>query len=199
MIYISLLVEIWKEFHTCFSKEINREIKEALPKFKRPFKKIQKVLIMTLMLVGLGINSGFANEEENEDLSTIFHIYSKGEYVGVISDEEKLEELKEQELQKAASEFENLPLTIGTDLSVIPERVFTAETDDDIVLEKLQEMLSVEAEAIGVSIDGELAFYVNDMATYDEVIRQTEITICYRTRSLTNSKTAQPLLNQYPL
>ena len=78
-------------------------------------------------------------------------------------------------MEKAASEFENLPLTIGTDLSVIPERVFTAETDDDIVLEKLHEMLSVEAEAIGVSIDGELAFYVNDMATYDEVIRELKL------------------------
>ena len=58
---------------------------------------------------------------------------------------------------------------------MIPERVFTAETDDDIVLEKLQEMLSVEAEAIGVSIDGELAFYVNDMATYNEVIRKLKL------------------------
>ena len=36
-------------------------------------------------------------------------------------------------------------------------------------------MLSVEAEAIGVSIDGELAFYVNDMTTYNEVIRKLKL------------------------
>ena len=47
---------------------------------------------------------------------------------------------------------------------MIPERVFTAGTDDELVLGKLQDMLSVEAEAIGISIDGELALYVNDMA-----------------------------------
>ena len=132
-----------------------------------------------------------------QDLLTVFHIYSEGEYVGVISDEEKLEQLKEEELEKAASEFKNLPLTIGTDLSVIPERVFTAETDDDIVLEKLHEMLSVEAEAIGISIDGELAFYVNDMAAYDEVIRELKLQSVSE-KSLTNSKPAKRLLNLYP-
>ena len=153
---------------------------------------------MTMILAGLGINAGFANEEENADLLTIFHIYSNGEYVGVISDEEKLEQMKKEELQKAASEFENFPLTIGTNLSVIPERVFTAETDDDIVLEKLHEMLSVEAEAIGVLIDGELAFYVNDMATYNEVIRKLKLQSVTE-KELNEFEARTALLNLYPL
>lgn len=158
-----------------FKRNKQGETKKELPKFIRPFKKTQKVLVMTMMLAGLGINSGFANEEESNGLLTIFHIYSKGEYVGVIADQEKLEELKKDELEKAASKFKSLPLTIGTDLSVIPERVFTAQTDDDIVLEKLDGMLSVEAKAVGVLIDGEPAFYVKDMNTYNEVIRMLKL------------------------
>ncbi len=142
---------------------------------KRPFKVVSKVMISTLMLVGLGMNAGFTNAAEHTGLSTVFHIYSEGEYVGVLSDEAKLEQLKEEELQKAASEFGNLPLTIGTDLSVIPERVFTVGVNDDIVLEKLQDMLTVEADAIAITIDGELAFYVNDIATYEEVIRRLKL------------------------
>ena len=142
--------------------------------FTSPFKRVKIVLISTFVNRTWG-TIRFCKYSRRAGLSTIFHIYSEGEYVGVISDEEKLEQLKEEELQKAASEFENLPLTIGTDLSVIPERVFTAETDDEPVLEKLQDMLSVEAEAIGVIIDGELAFYVNDMAAYDEVIRKLKL------------------------
>lgn len=30
MIYISLLIEIWREFHTCFSKEISRTKQKEL-------------------------------------------------------------------------------------------------------------------------------------------------------------------------
>ena len=36
-------------------------------------------------------------------------------------------------------------------------------------------MLSVEAEAVGISVDGELAFYVNDQTAYDEVIRKLKL------------------------
>ncbi|MEK5040644.1 peptidoglycan DD-metalloendopeptidase family protein [Sporosarcina sp. FSL K6-3457] len=158
-----------------FTKDKQDETESASSMFKRPFRIVPKIIISTLMLAGLSMNTGFANTDEHTGLLTIFHIYSDGEYVGVLSDEAKLEQLKEEELQKAASEFENLPLTIGTDLSVIPERVFTVGVDDEIVLEKLHDMLSVEAEAIALTIDGELAFYVNDMATYDEVIRELKL------------------------
>ncbi len=158
-----------------FKKSELDKIERTKFSFKRPFSGISKVLVSTLMLVGLGVNAGFASAGDNKGLSTVFHIYSDGEYVGVISDESKLDQLKEEELKKAAFEFENLPLTIGTDLSVIPERVFTAATDDKIVLEKLHEKLSVEAEAVGIIINGELELYVNDMAAYDEVIRKLKL------------------------
>lgn len=158
-----------------FKKNKQDKTESTLSVLKCPFKVIPKVLISTLMLVGLGMNAGFANAGEHSGLSTVFHIYSEGEYVGVLSDDAKLEQLKEEELQKAASEFENLALTVGTDLSVIPERVFTVGVDDDIVLKKLQDILSVEAEAIAITIDAELAFYVNDLATYDEVIRKLKL------------------------
>ncbi|WP_318616556.1 peptidoglycan DD-metalloendopeptidase family protein [Sporosarcina sp. YIM B06819] len=158
-----------------FKKDKQDETERTLSIFERPFRKVLAILISTMMLAGLGMNEGFAISDEHTGLLTIFHIYSDGEYVGVLSDEKKLEQLKAEELQKAASEFENLPLTIATDLSVIPERVFTAEVDDEIVLEKLHDMLSVEAEAVSIIIDGEPAFYVNDMAAYDEVIRKLKL------------------------
>ncbi|WP_203248290.1 peptidoglycan DD-metalloendopeptidase family protein [Sporosarcina beigongshangi] len=158
-----------------FKKNNQDKTEPTLSVTKRPFKVVSTVLISTLMLTGFGTNTGYADTGEDKGLATIFHIYSNGAYIGVLSDEEKLERLKEEELQKAASEFENLPLTIGTDLSVIPERVFTVGADDNTVLEKLQGMLSVEAEAIAITIDEELAFYVNDMAAYDEVIRKLKL------------------------
>lgn len=156
-----------------FFRSMNKRRSESNSSmFTKPFKKVRIVLISTLLLIALGVQSGFANTILDSGLSTVFHVYSDGEYVGAISDKEKLEQLKEQEIQQAASEFGNLPMTIGTDLSVVPELVFTAETEDKPVLDKVQKMLSVEAEATGVIIDSELAFYVKDQDAFDEVVRQ---------------------------
>ncbi|CAM3193138.1 M23 family metallopeptidase [Filibacter tadaridae] len=159
------------------SIEKNKQDKRKRTLFgrKAPFGHIQKVFIITVMLVTLGLNVGFANEDKGLELQTVFHVYSNGEYVGKLSDEKKLEQLKEQKLEKANSEFKNLPLMIGTELSVIPERVFMAGTEDEVVLKKLQNIVTVKAEAVGISIDGELALFVNDMTAYNEVIRKLKL------------------------
>ncbi|MCM3638776.1 M23 family metallopeptidase [Sporosarcina luteola] len=137
------------------------------------YKKFQKIGIMTVFFGGISISSGFALEKEGESsIHTVYHVYSASEYVGMLSDDKKIEQLKQEELQKAASEYEGLPLTIGTELSVVPEKVFTVGTDDEQVLGKLQNMLTVEAEAIGVQIDDETAFYVKDTADFEEVIKE---------------------------
>ncbi|MDW0116492.1 M23 family metallopeptidase [Sporosarcina thermotolerans] len=137
------------------------------------YRRLQKVGIITATLFAtIGIGSGFAFEKaEDASIHTVYHVYSDGKYVGMLSDEKQIEQLTENKLQKAAEDFDGLPLTIGTELSVVPENVFTVETDDKQVLGKLQNMLTVEAEAIGIKIDEETSLYVKDMAEYDEVIQ----------------------------
>ena len=140
------------------------------------YKKIQKLGMVTLLFAGLSISSGFANEpEEKSSLHTVYHVYSEGKYVGVLSDDKKLEQLKEERLEKAASEFAELPLIIGTDLSVVPEKVFSVGADDALVLGKLQDMLTVEAEAIGIQIADETPLYVKDLNDYEQVIRKLKL------------------------
>lgn len=137
------------------------------------YKRVQKVGIVTMLLTGVGLSSGFVLAKDGDSsFQTVFHVYSDSKYVGMVSDEKRIEQLKQEELEKAASEYTDLPLTIGTELSVVPERVFSAGTDDEEVLGKLQDMLTVEAEAIGIQIDEETALYVKDMADFEEVIQE---------------------------
>ena len=137
------------------------------------YKKIQKVGIVTVLLTGVGLSSGFALAKEGDSIiHTVYHVYSDSKYVGMVSDEERIEQLKNEELEKAATEFKGLPLTIGTELSIVPEKVFSVGTDDEEVIGKLQDMLTVEAEAIGVQIDEETALYVKDMDDYETVIQE---------------------------
>ncbi|MFS0575815.1 M23 family metallopeptidase [Sporosarcina sp. 179-K 3D1 HS] len=149
-----------------FSKEDHRgkRIAKAFPKF----------ILIAVMVAGIGLNVGFANEIEKENLATVYHIYSNEQYIGKISDKEKIEQLKEQKLAKVADQFEDLQLTI-TELSVIPEKVFQAGTEDEVVLHTLQEKMTVEAEAVGILVDGEPALYVKDMETYRNVIRDLKL------------------------
>ncbi|MCM3744570.1 M23 family metallopeptidase [Sporosarcina luteola] len=137
------------------------------------YKKFQKIGLMAVFLGGFSISSGFALEKEKDSsIHTVYHVYFASKYIGMLSDDKKIEQLKKEELEKAASEYEGLPLTIGTELSIVPEKVFTIGTDDEQVLGKLQNMLTVEAEAIGVQIDGETAFYVKDKADFEAVIHE---------------------------
>lgn len=140
------------------------------------YKNVQKVGAITVLFAGISISSGFSIEKAgNTTIHTVYHVYSGNEYVGMLSDEDKIEQLKQEELEKAASEYEDLPLTIGTELSVVPEKVFSVKTDDEKVIEKLQDMLTVETEAIGIQINKETAIYVKDMADYDEVIQEVTL------------------------
>ena len=92
-----------------------------------------------------------------------------------MSDKSKLDKLKSSKLDEAAKEFEDLSLTITTDLSIVPERVFKIGIDDSVVIEKLQKLLSVEAEAVGIEVDGERQLNVKDKTAYDEVIRALKL------------------------
>ncbi|MHA6260962.1 peptidoglycan DD-metalloendopeptidase family protein [Sporosarcina sp. CAU 1771] len=140
---------------------------------KHLYQRIQKVLFLTILLVGFSTKSGIASSDT--DLLTIYHVYSNGEYIGALSDESTLEQLKEEKLNEAKTEYVDYTLTIGTDLSIIPERVFTTGHNDDLVVEKLEESLVVEAKAIGMNIGGEQVLYVNNMTDYDDVLRQLKL------------------------
>lgn len=151
----------------------NKEVKEGNRKRCNFYSTIKKIGVASVLFAGLGISSGFSGEQEG--IQTIYHIYSDGQYVGELANIDDLEKIKEEKMKEAVSEYKNLPLTIGSDLSVVEEKVFSVGTDDSQVLGQLQDMLSVEAEAMGINIGGESVLYVKDKAAYDEVIKELKL------------------------
>ncbi|WP_210471428.1 G5 domain-containing protein [Sporosarcina sp. 6E9] len=141
---------------------------------KSLLKVVGKILIILLLLTGLSTEATFAKEDQSE-IETIYHVYWDGEYIGGLSDKAKLDELKALKLDEAAKEFRGLSLRITTDLSIVPERVFKIEINDSVVIEKLQKLLSVEAEAVGIEVDGERQLNVKDKTAYDEVVRTLKL------------------------
>ena len=81
-------------------------------------------------------------------LKEIYHIYSNGEYVGALSDQTEMETMMDQKVQDSRSQYENFSLKAGSNLSIVPEQVFTASTNDEATLQKLDELIEVKATGI---------------------------------------------------
>lgn len=159
-----------------FFHKYRRKSEGGVPDKRGKFvERTQKVLLSMLLVTGISANLTYSTSATTEELSTIYHIYSQEDYIGSLSDESKLEQVKEEKLEQTASEFEDLPLSIKENYSVVPERVFTIGTDDEAVLEELGDLVTVEAEAVAVMVDGEPALYVQDQEAYEEVIRELKL------------------------
>ncbi|MBB4826964.1 murein DD-endopeptidase MepM/ murein hydrolase activator NlpD [Sporosarcina luteola] len=148
---------------------------------KRPFQMkysflepLHKFFILSILFCGWSLTTGYAAAKEGS-LHTVYHVYTNGTYIGMIEDKDKLDRLKEMKIKEVAADFGNLPLTIGTELSIVPEKVFTIGTEEEAVLDKLDDVLTVQSEAVGVQIGDEIAFYVKDQQAYDEVLRKMKL------------------------
>ena len=71
--------------------------------------------------------------------------------VGAISDQSKLQSMLNKKVEESSSQFKNMTLTAGSNLSVVPEQVFTPNTNDETTLQKLDSLIEVEAKAFALS------------------------------------------------
>lgn len=136
---------------------------------------IKKAAIAVVLLSGLSVNLAFADESADNELATIYHIYTDGQYVGAISDKTKINQLMKDKVEASQSQFEELSLTAGNNFSFVEEKVFTPATDDATTLQQVEDLIEVNASAFAISIDNEVAAYVKDLEAYNEVLRKVKL------------------------
>lgn len=136
---------------------------------------IQKTAIIVLFTSSLTMSTGFADDNNSSKLQKVFHIYASNQYVGLVSDEKAIKELFNEKLARASAKYDNLSLSTGADISIVSEKVFDKQTNDTKILDKLDSLLTIEAEAFALSVNNEIAVYVSDLATYDEVVKNLKL------------------------
>lgn len=136
---------------------------------------VKKATITVLLTSSLTFNMAFANEGNDKALKEIYHIYSEDQYIGALSDKKEMENLLEQKVQESSSQYGALPLKAGSNLKVVAEQVFTPATDDETTLQKLNEIVKVEATAFALSVNDEMAVYVKDIEAYHEAIKKLKL------------------------
>ncbi|MDE0584397.1 M23 family metallopeptidase [Planococcus sp. A6] len=121
--------------------------------------KLRKWKIGTALVLAasaFGANTIFAEPNEPQNLEPVYHIYHNTSYLGAVSDDAPIDELIDEKLKTASSDYDNLRLAPSEELNIVTEQaVASSSKDDDTVISQLDEQLKVKAEAFALQVDGE--------------------------------------------
>lgn len=132
----------------------------------------KKSAVTAVLLSTVTFNLAFANENNtNDSLQKIYHVYIDNNYIGSVSNEEAVSEAIQTKEKEASTQFKGFDIEAGTNVTIIPEKVFSYQTNDFETLEKLQEEIGVETEAYALQVDGQPIVYFKDQKDYEEALR----------------------------
>ncbi|MDN4494130.1 M23 family metallopeptidase [Ureibacillus aquaedulcis] len=137
----------------------------------KPSHIFRKAAMATLLFTAMSSTNAFADETSASGIEKIYHVYVGDTYIGAVSNEEAVTEIiqtKEQEVQKL---YQDYNLDGGSNVTLIPEQVFSYETDDAATLSKLKEENIVEADSYAIQIDGKPVVYLKDQADFNKTMR----------------------------
>jgi murein DD-endopeptidase MepM/ murein hydrolase activator NlpD len=135
---------------------------------------VKKAFITAFAFSAIAFGGGAAAQAAKEDsLTTVYYVYLNDEFIGTVSDKDVIEEMITTKVSKAKEEYTDYDLTLGSQLTFVPEHVFqsSATTYNEQVVEKLQEQLKVQAEATAIVIDGQPVAYLENPEQAEEVIK----------------------------
>lgn len=132
--------------------------------------------ILTLLFGMLNIDSNVVYAEGNNPITTMYHLYLDDTYLGAVTDETSVDDLIEKEIeakeeaQESEDEDELLTYGLKETITMVPERVFHTPSSDDVVLERLKDMMTIDVVAQSLTINERLVGYFADEATVDQLI-----------------------------
>ncbi|RYG73406.1 M23 family metallopeptidase [Lentibacillus lipolyticus] len=122
---------------------------------------LAKIAVMTCLGLSLTFTTAYAAEGDGA-LEKIYHVYVDSKHVGKVNDKEAIQNIMKAKVEKKESDFKDLSLRIGEDVSIVPERVFNPSYDNSGVSSYLKDKLSVKAEAIELKIGDSQVGYFKD-------------------------------------
>ncbi|MEK4427573.1 M23 family metallopeptidase [Solibacillus sp. FSL K6-1523] len=135
----------------------------SLSLVKRHSVKFKTATIFALLISTVTLNLGFANETSKDEFDKIFHVYVGNSYIGAVADEAAVQQIIEQKEKEASNQFKELTVDAGSNIKIIPEQVFSVDTDEQATLKKLQDSIKVHAQAYSIQVDGnDVAFLKNE-------------------------------------
>ncbi|MFF5996392.1 M23 family metallopeptidase [Lysinibacillus sp. KU-BSD001] len=129
-----------------------------------------KIVVVAALLSTVTFNLGFAKEDQKEKFDKIYHIYNGDAYIGAVSNKETIDALITQKKQEASTRYEELSIDAGSNITIMPEQVFTANVNEAETIEKLVNSIAIEADAYALLVNGERVAYLKDASEYEQAM-----------------------------
>ncbi|WP_078378461.1 peptidoglycan DD-metalloendopeptidase family protein [Sutcliffiella halmapala] len=158
-----------KTMYNTYTKKLNIKHKFQDNRFSAFAK---KALITTFVSGSLSFGAVAAQASENSLLGTIYHVYLNGERVGAIDDKDALDKAIAAKVEAVQKDFKDLELSVGNELSVLPEKVFRPSSQNKDTIDKVVDNLEVKASASVITINGEALVLLKNEEDAEKVIKQ---------------------------
>lgn len=133
------------------------------------------VTVIAFLIFSTLTGNVFANSGEENDrkisIQTIYHVLYGNERLGVVNDQQLIKDFKQQLIDELAEEYGDYDFTFSKTISIIPENVINARTNNEATLKLLSEKIDVQASTYKVTIGDLEVGHVTQDEDYDEFVR----------------------------
>ncbi|MCF6094652.1 M23 family metallopeptidase [Microaerobacter geothermalis] len=133
---------------------------------------IASVSIVTVLATG----SLIGNQYYQSQVNTLYHVFLKGQEIGVASDPSVVENWIAEQNKLAQQKYKDMDVSFDSDITYKSERVYKGQAEDDKVLSVLEKSLEVKADAVKVVINGEFLGYAKDQETLNKILEEVKST-----------------------
>src|SRR5690554_3804542 len=114
----------------------------------------------TILLTSLALLPTFITAfAQDNDLTETYHVYVDDKHIGEVDDKDIVQQVINEKILENFDKYEDIRLVLGQSISMIPEKAFKLEYNNEYVKEYLEENLTVNALAAEINIDNQTVGY----------------------------------------
>jgi murein DD-endopeptidase MepM/ murein hydrolase activator NlpD len=116
-----------------------------------------------------------AAEASKLNVETIYHVYVDGSRVGAVDDKSEVDRVINKKLTEYGKKYSDLELVVHEKIKLIREFVFTSRANNSVTLSQLENSITIKADAVALTVDGEEIGYVRSEEDYQAVIKNLKL------------------------
>lgn len=134
------------------------------------------LLIRTLLITCLGVLPVFITTfAQDDDLTEIFHVYVDDKHIGKVDDKNIVQQVINDKILENLNKSDDIRIVLGQSVSMVPEKMFKFENNNEDVKEYLEKNLTVNALATEIKIDNQTVGYFANEDEATEVLTEYKL------------------------